>query len=434
MTSPLTSPLVVAQLSEAKKIQDRIEEKPLKPTRQEIFMARKKAGLTVADAAFLSNLRTIKAWQEDPDSVELSRMDWYRWEMFQLRAGVHPSSRLVQKSDGKPPVFRTGDPESLPITEAPTPAMVKELRVSLGLTQGQIAVLAGLKNQANWCSAEQEGRAIVRLDPLRWELLLLRTDRHPTLILELIDKDALAKLAKVPTDKEVREVLFSQRLVSATRKLDSIALIKETLEEHGITLAQMLYFFDRTRPVAAPIDEAHLELMESISDSITDDGIELDDFLKRPYRIRNIDNRFGLQQISDHDARAGLQPVVYRHKDGTGWSKRGNVPRVMKDLLLTEEGRRSITVEYCEGDKVWMMGKGGSLPDWVKARVVAGTIFEAERWVETKVSTAEAIQRKKQALEKELERKRTNAAAMAKKFGYRKVEPVPAEAKKADQD
>lgn len=56
----------------------------------------------------------------------------------------------------------------------------KALRLQLGLTQQQMAELAGYTSKdarMNWSSIEAGKRG---MDSARWELLLLRADVHPT--------------------------------------------------------------------------------------------------------------------------------------------------------------------------------------------------------------------------------------------------------------
>lgn len=60
------------------------------------------------------------------------------------------------------------------------PEAAKALRLRLGLTQQQIAELAGYTSKdarMNWSKIEAGTRG---MDTARWELLLLRADVHPT--------------------------------------------------------------------------------------------------------------------------------------------------------------------------------------------------------------------------------------------------------------
>ena len=64
-----------------------------------------------------------------------------------------------------------------------SPESAKSLRLQLGLTQQQMAELAGYTSKdarMNWSSLEAGRRG---MDDARWELLLLRADVHPTLTL-----------------------------------------------------------------------------------------------------------------------------------------------------------------------------------------------------------------------------------------------------------
>lgn len=60
-----------------------------------------------------------------------------------------------------------------------SPESAKSLRQQLGLTQQQMAELAGYTSGARqaWCDIEAGRRG---MDAPRWELLLLRADAHPT--------------------------------------------------------------------------------------------------------------------------------------------------------------------------------------------------------------------------------------------------------------
>lgn len=61
-----------------------------------------------------------------------------------------------------------------------SPESAKSLRAQLGLTQQQMAELAGYTSKdarMNWSKLEAGTRG---MDSARWELLLLRADVHPT--------------------------------------------------------------------------------------------------------------------------------------------------------------------------------------------------------------------------------------------------------------
>jgi transcriptional regulator with XRE-family HTH domain len=61
-----------------------------------------------------------------------------------------------------------------------SPDAAKALRLQLGLTQQRMAELAGYTSKdarMNWSKIEAGERG---MDAPRWELLLLRTDVHPT--------------------------------------------------------------------------------------------------------------------------------------------------------------------------------------------------------------------------------------------------------------
>lgn len=68
-------------------------------------------------------------------------------------------------------------------------ATAKSLRLQLGLTQQQMAELAGYTTGARqvWCDIEAGRRG---MEAPRWELLLLRADVHPThrLVLRQIEE------------------------------------------------------------------------------------------------------------------------------------------------------------------------------------------------------------------------------------------------------
>jgi transcriptional regulator with XRE-family HTH domain len=70
------------------------------------------------------------------------------------------------------------------INAAFSPEAAKALRLKLGLTQQQIAELAGYAGAAcrqNWSMIESGVRG---MDSARWELLLLKAGVHPTLELK----------------------------------------------------------------------------------------------------------------------------------------------------------------------------------------------------------------------------------------------------------
>lgn len=60
----------------------------------------------------------------------------------------------------------------------PTPERLKMARELAGLTQTKIAEIAGLKAWQRWQEYEAGKH---KMDPARWELLLLRLDQHPTM-------------------------------------------------------------------------------------------------------------------------------------------------------------------------------------------------------------------------------------------------------------
>jgi transcriptional regulator with XRE-family HTH domain len=65
-----------------------------------------------------------------------------------------------------------------------SPESAKALRLQLGLTQQQMAELAGYAGAAcrqNWSMIESGARG---MDSARWELLLLKAGEHPTMELK----------------------------------------------------------------------------------------------------------------------------------------------------------------------------------------------------------------------------------------------------------
>jgi hypothetical protein len=58
----------------------------------------------------------------------------------------------------------------------PTPTIVKQIRVAVGLTQAQAAELVHLGDVMRWSEYERGVRAP---DWARWQLFLLLTNQHP---------------------------------------------------------------------------------------------------------------------------------------------------------------------------------------------------------------------------------------------------------------
>jgi len=322
-----------------------------KPTPEDLKQAREQLGISTFEAACIAGLSKAQNWEVSEHGAS-AMMDGHRWTMFRLRAGIHPTHRMIEKATGIEPVIttRTRAEQLVYKKPRPTPGEIFGLRSGAGKTQQQMCKFAGLRFQTTW-AAYESGKT--KMDPERWELLQLMLGQHPTCELKLrefktgdinersqpfpIDNQHSGQRLgdHVPEPDAAERQRLRQPLPNSSsgpghrddhdgartvlQKREAITLIKETLSESGLSLKKLQQILDGTM---LPEDElcltaAQREAVKLIRETMDDEEI----------LPKNLLPRGGPR---DRDP-LGFRSYPYMDKaSGKGWSGRGTEPQWLK--------------------------------------------------------------------------------------------------------
>lgn len=360
-----------------------------KPSVTDVRDARQGLGLTPELATEVLGLASWKNAEKDKGKGGLSTLDPYKWCSFQLITGLHKTLFLFDRIQGGRHILNFKDPVHRALLRAelerPKSAVLREARLRVGLTQSEMAKLAGM-GQVSWARLES-GSPVKRyaadgqisngpptqMDPYRWEILKLILGVHGKWELrrqDFPDQAIPSSLffTKVPNERsfyntphndagghgshrgDVQHIgdvdhqrgnnnqllsddLPGSVLIEPTPQMQSeaIGLILEAIKEAGLKLGDVVAIL-KAGPgtVARNLTATQAQAVQDIRDTMDDNGLGPERLLKR-------------RAHKEYDGRFGARPMLFQNPKNADekWAGRGPFPHWLKAVKadLASQGK-----------------------------------------------------------------------------------------------